>query len=65
MGWTTRLRSGSLDAHRLDANGQVCYKYIYVGPLERSHYPSAALDKFDYIMDVVYQQGAVTIYKRR
>jgi len=36
-----------------------------MGSLERSHYPSAALSKFDYIMDVVYQQGAVTIYKRR
>jgi YYY domain-containing protein len=40
-------------------------EYVYVGPLERSHYPSTALEKFDYIMDVVYQQGAVTIYKRR
>jgi uncharacterized membrane protein len=40
-------------------------RYVYVGSLERSHYPSAALDRFDYIMDVVYQQGTVTIYKRR
>jgi len=40
-------------------------RYVYVGPLERGHYPPAALDKFDYIMDVVYEQGAVTIYKRR
>ena len=40
-------------------------KYVYVGSLEGSHYSSAALDKFNYIMDVVYQQGAVTIYKQR
>ena len=51
--------------------------YVIVGATER-HYveqlcgdpdrhcrPAEALNKFDYIMDVVYQQGAVTIYKRR
>jgi len=57
---------GSLDAQAaLTLMDKYDIKYIYVGPLERSHYSSAALDKFDYIMDVVYQQGAVTIYKRR
>jgi len=57
---------GSLDAQAaLTLMEKYGIRYVYVGPLERSHYPSAALNKFDYIMDVVYQQGEVTIYKRR
>jgi len=40
-------------------------QYVYVGSLERGNYAAAALAKFGYIMDVVYEQGAVTIYKRR
>jgi uncharacterized membrane protein len=57
---------GSLDAQAaLTLMDRYDIKYVYVGPLERSHYPPAALDKFGYIMDVVYQQGAVTIYERR
>jgi YYY domain-containing protein len=57
---------GSLDAQAaLTLMDKYGVKYVYVGPLERSHYPPAALDKFAYIMDMVYQQGAVTIYKRR
>ncbi|MGA9350871.1 MAG: DUF2298 domain-containing protein [Anaerolineae bacterium] len=39
--------------------------YVYVGPLERGKYSPAALAKFDRFMDVVFQQGNVTIYKRR
>jgi YYY domain-containing protein len=39
--------------------------YVYVGPLERERYSSSGLAKFGRLMDVVYQQGAVTIYKRR
>jgi YYY domain-containing protein len=39
--------------------------YVYVGPLERSEYDPRGLEKFDRIMDVVYQQGGVTIYKIR
>jgi uncharacterized membrane protein len=39
--------------------------YVYVGPLERERYPAAALDKFNQLMDVVYERGDVTIYKRR
>lgn len=57
---------GSLDAQAaLTLMDKYDIKYVYVGSLERSSYPAAALDKFGYIMDVVYQQGAVTIYKRR
>ncbi|NIO71110.1 MAG: hypothetical protein GTN71_19270 [Anaerolineae bacterium] len=57
---------GSLDPKAaLTLMDKYAIKYIYVGPLERNSYPAAALNKFDYIMDVVYQQGAVTIYKRR
>ncbi|MDH4137455.1 MAG: DUF2298 domain-containing protein, partial [Anaerolineae bacterium] len=57
---------GSLDAQAaLTLMDKYDIKYVYVGSLERSHYSSAALSKFDYIMDVVYQQEAVTIYKRR
>jgi uncharacterized membrane protein len=57
---------GSLDAQvTLTLMDTYDIQYVYVGPLERGHYPSTALDKFDYIMDVVYRQGEVTIYKRR
>ncbi len=39
--------------------------YVYVGPLERERYNPSGLAKFGRLMDVVYQQGEVTIYKRR
>ncbi len=39
--------------------------YVYVGPLERSEYDPRALEKFARFMDVVYQQGSVTIYQVR
>jgi YYY domain-containing protein len=39
--------------------------YVYVGPLEREQYSPSGLAKFERLMDVVYQQGEVTIYKRR
>ena len=37
--------------------------YVYVGPLERGKYIAASLEKFDTLLDVVFQQGAVTIYR--
>ncbi len=37
--------------------------YVYVGPLERGRYPAAGLAKFAGMMDVVYDTGAVTIYR--
>jgi YYY domain-containing protein len=41
--------------------------YVYVGRLERDTYQITPpiLDKFASLMDVVYQQGEVTIYRRR
>ena len=39
--------------------------YVYVGPLERERYSPQGLKKFDQLMDVVFQQGDVTIYRRR
>ncbi len=39
--------------------------YVYVGPLERSEYDPRALEKFAQFMDVIYQQGSVTIYQAR
>jgi YYY domain-containing protein len=60
---------GLLDKWKVD--------YVIVGATERNYVeqlcsdpdrhcrPAEALSKFDYIMDVVYQQGTVTIYKRR
>jgi YYY domain-containing protein len=38
--------------------------YVYVGPSERSQYDPRGLDKFAQFMEVVYDQGAVTIYKK-
>jgi YYY domain-containing protein len=39
--------------------------YVYVGPLERERYSPQGLKKFDYFMDVVFEQADVIIYKRR
>ncbi len=38
---------------------------VYVGDLEREHYPRAALDKFAKFMDVIYQNPGVIIYRIR
>ncbi len=42
-------------------------EYVYLGPLEISKYDlgPAMIDKWAAIMDLVYQQGGVTIYRRR
>ncbi|MFQ6001398.1 MAG: DUF2298 domain-containing protein, partial [Anaerolineae bacterium] len=42
-------------------------EYVYLGPLEISKYNlgRAMIDKWAAIMDLVYQQGGVTIYRRR
>jgi YYY domain-containing protein len=39
--------------------------YVYVGPLERTKCPATGLQKFDRLMDTVYDRDQVTIYKRR
>jgi uncharacterized membrane protein len=39
--------------------------YVYVGPAERARFPAAGLQKFDTLMDVAFQQGSVTIYRRK
>jgi len=39
--------------------------YVYVGPLERSEYDPRGLEKFERLMDIVYQNEGVTIYKVR
>ncbi len=40
-------------------------QYVYIGPLERSRYLADGLAKFATLMDVVYDTGAVTIYRYR
>jgi YYY domain-containing protein len=40
-------------------------KYVYVGPLERAKCPSDGLQKFDRLMETVYDSNGVTIYQRR
>jgi uncharacterized membrane protein len=42
-------------------------EYVYLGPLERStyHVGQPVLAKFESLMDVVFQQGEVTIYERK
>ncbi|MBI4499321.1 MAG: hypothetical protein HY689_15655, partial [Chloroflexi bacterium] len=37
--------------------------YVIVGPAERSVYSAAGLDAFDAALEVVFRQGAVTIYR--
>jgi uncharacterized membrane protein len=42
-------------------------EYVYLGSLEKSKYnlSQAMIEKWAAIMDLVYQQGEVTIYRRR
>ena len=37
--------------------------YVIVGPTERARYPQAGLEKFDWLLEPVFQQGATTIYR--
>ena len=37
--------------------------YVYVGPTERARYPAAGLAKFAGMLEIVYDTGAVTIYR--
>ena len=39
--------------------------YVYVGPAERAMFPASGLNKFDTMMDVAFQQGNVTIYRKK
>ena len=39
--------------------------YVYVGPSERERYNPSGLAKFERLMDIVYQQGEVTIFQHR
>ena len=38
-------------------------RYVYVGPNERRLYPKTALQKFDAMLPVAFQQGAAAIYR--
>ena len=40
-------------------------EYVYVGSLERGQFQPASLSKFGLFMDIAFQQGEVTIYRRR
>jgi YYY domain-containing protein len=56
----------SLDARQtLDLLDKYNITYVYVGPLERERYPAEGLNKFAFLMDVVFDQNGVTIYRRR
>jgi uncharacterized membrane protein len=39
--------------------------YVYMGDLERQTFGPTGLSKFERFMDPVFQQGGVTIYRRR
>ncbi|MEA3345465.1 MAG: DUF2298 domain-containing protein [Chloroflexota bacterium] len=45
--------------------GKYDITYVYIGDLERQTFGSAGLAKFERFMDPVFQQGGVTIYRRR
>jgi uncharacterized membrane protein len=38
-------------------------QYLYIGPVERQLYAGPGLDKFDAILELVFQQGDVRIYR--
>jgi uncharacterized membrane protein len=37
--------------------------YLYVGPLEKTTYPQANLDRFSTFMQTIYSANGVTIYR--
>jgi YYY domain-containing protein len=53
------------DKETLTLLDKYAISYVYVGPVEREMFPDAGLQKFERLMDVVFRQGNVTIYKRR
>jgi YYY domain-containing protein len=56
----------SLDARQtLDLLDKYNITYVIIGPLERERYPADGLNKFAYLMDVVFEQDGVIIYQRR
>ena len=59
---------GAIDL-TLQSNKQLLDKYnisyVYIGPLERERYAAPGLKKFEFLMDVVFQEDDVTIYRRR
>ena len=56
----------SLDAQQtLDLLDKYNITYVYVGPLERERYPAEGLNKFAFLMDVVFDQDGAIIYQRR
>jgi YYY domain-containing protein len=56
----------SLDARQtMDLLDKYNITYVYVGPLERERYPTEGLNKFAFLMDVVFDQDGVIIYQRR
>jgi YYY domain-containing protein len=38
-------------------------RYVYVGPIERARYPAAGLNKFNQLLEPVYEIDSVTIYQ--
>jgi YYY domain-containing protein len=74
-GWQTARRSHVVgeffttpdEQRTIEIARELAIEYVYIGPLERTQYPSAA-DKFDHLafsklMSIVYQNGQVTIYR--
>jgi YYY domain-containing protein len=59
------IYSGQDFQRTLDLLEEYDVTYVYVGPLERGKYSAVALEKFDTLMDIAFQQGTVTIYQRR
>ncbi len=59
------LYNGLDPQHTLALLDKYDITYVYVGQLERQRYSPAGLAKFATLMDATYQQGEVTIYRRR
>jgi YYY domain-containing protein len=53
------------DKETLTLLDKYAISYVYVGPAERAMFPASGLNKFDTMMDVAFQQGNVTIYRKK
>jgi len=61
--YSTVVRTDEDDARVLSLLDKYDVTYVVVGPTERSRYPQAGLEKFDWLLELVFRQGETAIYR--